>query len=167
MNELKTQAAKVLELLTNPSTGTTFQNAFSLAWQILKEVGQLLWLVLCLGLVFVEWLWKTGYSTGWKTRDWVNTLDQPGRDRVFNETGKSLLELGKTSATKAVASAKERLGIVDTGSESPVVPPAPKADVKPPAVKPPAVKSPTPEPAVVTSPAPSTVAAEPPKSEVE
>jgi len=164
MNELKAQAVKVIELLTSPSTGTTFQNAFSLASQILKEIGQLLWLILCLGLVSVEWLWKTGYSTGWKTRNWVNTLDQPGRDRVFNETGKSLLELGKTSATKAVAAAKERLGIVDTGSEPPVVPPAsaPKAEVKPPVIT-----KLTPAPAVVPSPPPSAAAAEPPKSEFE
>jgi hypothetical protein len=145
MNELKAQAAKVIELLTSSGTATTFQNAFSLAWQIIKEVGQLLWLVICLGLVFVEWLWKTGYSSGWKTRDWVNTLDQPGTDRVFSETGKSLLEVSKTSAAKAVASAKERLGIVDTAVESTSATPTPAPKTE--------VQAPVPTPSVPTSPA--------------
>jgi hypothetical protein len=121
MNELRTQTTKVIELLTSPATATTFRDAFSLVWQIIREVGQLLWLVICLGLVFVEWLWKTGYNGGWKTRNWVNNLDQPNTEQIFNETGKSLFEVTKASAAKVVASAKEQLGIEDDNVETTVV----------------------------------------------
>jgi len=142
MNQLKTQIAKVWQLLTAPSTGETYQKTLSLTWTILKETGLLLWLVLCLGLVFGEWIWKTGYKTGWSTRNWINDLEKPSADRLFSETGKSLLEAGKSGAAMVLTTAKEQLGI-------PVEPTPPK----PPAVAPAAGSAPTPAPTVASTPA--------------
>ncbi len=140
-NQVKTQADKLWKTITDPSTASTYQNTVKVTWSILKETGLLLWLVICLGLVFGEWIWKTGYRTGWNVRGWINNVDKPSPDKLLNETGKSLTELGKTVAASTIAAAKNQLGI-ENKPEPPLVMSAPRP-------------TPAPEPAKVESAKPS------------
>jgi len=128
--QVQAQAAKLWQTLSDPGTAATYQTTLSLTWKIFAETGRLLWLVICLVLVFGEWIWKTGYRLGWGVRNWVNGLEKPSADRLLSETGKNLLEAGKAGAVMALATAKEQLGIEDTSepllvSPPPVAKPAP------------------------------------------
>ncbi|UBF26151.1 hypothetical protein K9N68_32280 [Kovacikia minuta CCNUW1] len=146
--QIQTQADKLLKIVTDQSTAATYQQALAVTWTILKETGYLLWLVVCLGLVFGDWVWKTGYRTGWNFRGWLNSFEQPSADQVLSETGKSILEVGKSTAANAIAAAKEQLGI-ENKPEPPLVasPPRPPK----PAPAPEKVPVATPEPPVVST----------------
>ena len=145
-NQVQTQAAKVWQTITDPSTAATYQKTANVTWLILKETGLLVWLVICLGLVAGEWIWKTGYRTGWNVRGWINSLDKANTENLLNETGKSFLEVSKSAAAAAIATAKGQLGIEDK-PEPPLVPSPPRPQPTP--TKPESVK---PEPALAPKP---------------
>lgn len=145
-NQVQTQAAKVWQTITDPSTAATYQKTANVTWVILKETGLLIWLVICLGLVGGEWIWKTGYRTGWNVRGWINSLDKSNTENLLNETGKSFLEVSKSAAAAAIATAKEQLGI-ESKPEPPLVPSPPRPQPTP--TKPEPIK---PEPALATKP---------------
>ena len=171
--QIQTQADKVWQTITDPSTAASYQQTFSLTWTILKETAYLVWLVICLVLVFGDWIWKTGYRAGWATREWVNNLESPSANDLFTVTGKSLLEAGKTGAVKAISTAKEQLGIEDTAEPLAITPaaaaepkkiaaPEPKPATPPAAPTPPAASTPpAPTPAPATPPASSTALTQP------
>ena len=110
-NQIQTQSAKVWETIAAPETGATFQKTGSLTWTILKETGYLVWLVFCLTLVAGEWIWKTGYRTGYGLREWLNNFERPSPDRLLSATGQSLLGVGKNGFTAVLSTAKNQLGI--------------------------------------------------------
>ncbi len=134
-NSVQTQASKVWQTLTAPETAATYAKAGTLTWTLLKDIGYLIWLVLCLGLVAGEWIWKTGYKTGWEVRDWVNNLDKPKVETVgiSAEAGATLVESLKAGLNNALIAAKTQLGMevtVDEPVQPPVTvatPPAPPA----------------------------------------
>jgi hypothetical protein len=138
--QIQTQADKLWKTATDQSTAATYQQTLTVTWTILKETGYLLWLVVCLVLVFGDWIWKTGYRTGWNFRGWLNNFEQPSADQVLSETGKSILEVGKSTAANAIAAAKDQLGI-ESKPEPPLVA-SPSRPLKPEAA---------PEPVVTTS----------------
>ena len=45
------QARKLVDLLFNPETSTTYKNAALLTWEILKESARLVWLLFCVVLM--------------------------------------------------------------------------------------------------------------------
>ncbi|MGA7938026.1 MAG: hypothetical protein WCA35_31040 [Kovacikia sp.] len=146
--QIQTQADKLWKTVTDQSTVATYQQTLSITWSILKETGYLLWLVVCLGLVFGDWLWKTGYRTGWSFRGWLNDFEKPSADQVLSETGKSIMELGKSTAANAIAAAKGQLGI-ENKPEPPLVASPPRPSKPEPA--PPTAPVATPEPPVVSA----------------
>jgi len=141
-NQIQSQASKVWQTVSDPATAASYQQTLTLTWKILQETGYLLWLVVCLTVVLGDWIWKTGYRTGWATRNWINNFEKPSSDRLLSETGKTLLEVGKAGALKAISTAKGQLGIEET-PEPPapvkVSPPVPPAPVKPAVVAEPTV----------------------------
>lgn len=142
-NQIQSQAAKLWSMIKDPATGTAYTQVVSTTWLILKETGYLLWLVFCLTLVFGDWLWRTGYRTGWSTREWINNFEKPSTDRVAQEASQGLWEASKSALTSAIATAKNQLGIEDKpepllASGSPPATPSPTPAPTP---------TPTPEPA--------------------
>lgn len=109
MEKLKMQAAKLWQLLTASETYGVYQTAIATTWTILKETGLLLWLVICLVLVFGEWFWKTAIGAGRSFRNWFNSLEGSS-DQIASETGKVLLTAGKSSLSSTLALAKTQLG---------------------------------------------------------
>ena len=137
-NQIQSQAAKVWQLVKDPATGATYSKTVSTTWLILKETGYLLWLVVCLTLVFGDWIWRTGYRTGWSTREWINNFEKPSTDRVAQDAGQGLLEASKSALTGAIAKAKTQLGIeakheplLASGSTPPTPAPTPTPAPKP------------------------------------
>ncbi|GAB4135984.1 MAG: hypothetical protein Fur0046_09270 [Cyanobacteria bacterium J069] len=134
--QLSDQANKLWTLITEPSTAKTYRESLDVSWKILKETGNFLWLVLCLSLVGIDWFWENSIAAGRKTRDWVNdvtTAEKPSPEQLLTpETGKKLLETGKSTLDTAIAAARKQLGL----SEKPATPAAPSS--------PPAVATPTP-----------------------
>ncbi len=134
-NPVQTQASKIWQTLTAPETAATYAKAVTLTWTLLKDIGYIIWLVLCLGLVAGEWIWKTGYKTGWEVRDWVNNLDRPKVDTagISSESSATLVESLKEGLSNALIAAKTQLGMevsVDETRQSPAkvaAPPPPPA----------------------------------------
>lgn len=161
MERIQAQANKLWQVISSPSTAKVYQQTLALTWSILKETGQLLWLVLCLGLVAGDWFWKKSYKVGQDTRVWVNTMQtkvetpagegaDPGSTANFlGETSKSLLAAGQAGVTLALNTAKAQLGL-EVESE-PLTPLAPVATPPAPSV---AVAS-SPEPTATPTATPS------------
>ena len=160
-NQIQSQADKVWKLVKDPGTGATYSKTVSTTWLILKETGYLLWLVICLTLVFGDWLWRTGYRTGWSTREWVNNFEKPSTDRVAQDAGQGLLEASKSALSGAIATAKNQLGIEDR-AEPLLVSSSPAATSTP---TPPSKPTPTPTPAPTPDPPLKPSTPPPPKTE--
>lgn len=167
MERIQAQANQLWQIISSPSTAKVYQQTLALTWSILKETGQLLWLVLCLGLVAGDWFWKKSYKVGQDTRIWVNTMqtkaETPAADgsdpgataNFFSETGKSLLAAGQAGVTLVLNTAKEQLGL-EVQSE----PPLPSAPVATPPAPPIAV-APNPKPTATLTATPSEAIAPP------
>jgi hypothetical protein len=162
-SHITSQADKLRQLVFASDTAATYSKATSLTWAILKETGYLLWLVICIGLVLGEWIWKNSYTAGQSARNWVNSLESKesaspessaSMDQIFSDTGKKLLEVGKSSALKAVATAKDQLGIAsEPAAPAPAVAPAKPAPAAAPA-------APATPPVTPVASAPTTVASD-------
>ncbi|HEY9887509.1 MAG TPA: hypothetical protein V6D02_03860 [Candidatus Obscuribacterales bacterium] len=134
MEKIKTQANKVSELVFAADTGSTYQKTLTLTWNILRETGVLVWLVLCLVFVGGEWFWKNSVSLGRKARDWYNDLQTPSttEPKSVSAMGQSALTALGSGAETLLYNAKKQLGME-------AVPPTPKAVATPPvATSPPA-----------------------------
>ncbi|NJP12130.1 MAG: hypothetical protein HC866_23900 [Leptolyngbyaceae cyanobacterium RU_5_1] len=134
-NRIQSQVNKLWQVISSPATAATYQQTLTLTWTILKETGQLLWLVLCLGLVAGDWFWKKSYHTGQDTRTWISTVQSKAESRAehgeeaaststflsetLTETGKSLLSAGQTGVALALSTAKGQLGIEEQSKPQP------------------------------------------------
>jgi hypothetical protein len=152
VDKIKNQASKVSELVFAADTGATYKRTVTLTWNILRETGILLWLVICLVFVGGEWFWKVSINLGRKTRDWYEGLQAPSVEepKSATEIGQSALTALSSGTENLLYQAKKQLGID-------AEPPAPKP--VPPKAKP----APTPEPAVTST--PETTAAVTPATE--
>lgn len=126
--QLSDQANKLWTLITEPSTAKTYREALDVSWKILRETGNFLWLVLCLALVGIDWFLENSIAAGRKTRAWVNdltTAEKPLPEQLLTpETGKKLLDSGKSTLESVVAAARKQLGLSEKPPE-PVAPPSP------------------------------------------
>jgi hypothetical protein len=113
MDRLKTQAAKLWQLLFAQETAATYQKAITLTVQILKESGLLLWLTICLVLVLFEWFYKNATQAGQNARAWIShqQAEDTSPDRIASGFGKALLVAGQNSLTYTLTQAKEQLGL--------------------------------------------------------
>jgi hypothetical protein len=154
-NQISAQANKLWQIVSAPDTVGTYQKTIAVTWQILKETALLLWLVICLVLVLFDWIGSTAVQLGQQAKDWFNNLQDSSTDQMASEAGKSLLEVGKTGITSAVALAREQLGMPDkpaapTPAPSAASKPAPAPAPAPVPSAPPAVASPTVSPSAST-----------------
>ncbi len=117
MDRIKAQADKLSKIVTEPQTYATYKDFVLVTWNILKETGLLVWLIICLGLVFLEWFWNSSLAAGRNTRAWFNRLEG-SNEQIASETGKALLSAGKNSLDFTIATAKKQLGLpVETGKQ--------------------------------------------------
>ncbi|MGI0485107.1 hypothetical protein ACN4EK_06695 [Pantanalinema rosaneae CENA516] len=110
-NRIQAQATKLWQTIAAPETATSYRNVLSVTWTIVQEAAYLFWLVLCLGLVFVDWFWRLGYRSGSDLRNWMSNLEEPDPNRMLSTTGESLATVGKTGMIKVLNTAKAQLGM--------------------------------------------------------
>lgn len=142
-NQIKNQADKLWQTLSAPTTFSTYQQALNLTWSILKETVLLLWLVLCLVLVFFDWFGNTAIALGRRAKTWFDNLQTSETDQIASDTGKALLEVGKTGIASTLSLARAQLGLPEkpaaTTLSTPAIASAPPTVSKPmskPAVEP-------------------------------
>ena len=134
---LETQAKVWVDTLSSEETVETYKSVFQtlatsvqalwdaikVTWNIIKETGKLLWLFICFGLVAFDWIWDGSTRLVEKAKNVTAEAGDPKSDTYFADAGKALLDASKGSAVKAVAQAREQLGLPK--NERPA--PAPKA----------------------------------------
>lgn len=131
MDLIQKQASELWELIFSEETGNTYQEALNLTGNIIKETAQLLWLIICSVFVFGAWLGDTSMNAGNSVRSWIDNQGNPAvaaEKKPIAETGKSLLETGRSGIAYLLDQARDQLGLE----------PAPPAPVR---------KAPSPKPA--------------------
>ncbi|BAU10719.1 hypothetical protein LEP3755_12110 [Leptolyngbya sp. NIES-3755] len=129
MNRIKEQAAKLWQLLIDPETFGAYRSVVMTTWSILRETGVLLWLVVCLVLVVGEWGSKTAIAIGQGMRGWMDRISST--EQLAPETGKALLEAGKSTVSFTLNQAKSQLGIVVSEPVQPKVTVSEPAPIQP------------------------------------
>lgn len=135
------QASKVWQLLTAPSTASSYQQAFGVTKEIVQETAQLLWLLFCLVLVAGDWFWKRSIAAGQNTRTWVNDLIEPKErsakpTQTASQIWEGFLASGKSMANSLLTTAKQQLDVpVDESPAAPApVKPTPTPVAEPPKI---------------------------------
>lgn len=115
MDSIQVQASKLWDLLFAKETAETYQNTLNLTGTILKEIAQLIWLIICSAFVFGAWFSDTTVKSGKSIRDWVDQKANPSAvptdQTSLADTGKSLLDTGRVGIAKLLNQAREQLGI--------------------------------------------------------
>lgn len=109
--EIQVQASKLWKTLSDPKTLETYQQALGLTWTMIQEAARLLWLILCLGIVWLAWGWAASIWAGRNMRTFVAEVSQPNAETVTNQFGKVLLMAGQQTFSLALNTAKNQLGI--------------------------------------------------------
>lgn len=123
MDKIKEQANIVSQLLFSTETGDIYTKTLTRTWDILREVGVLLWLVICLTFVGGEWFYRTSVSLGRSARTWYSGLSEKGPDvepQSIASTGEALLDTVKSGTTYLLNQARQQLGIPEP---EPIAPP--------------------------------------------
>lgn len=145
MDKIKQQANTVSQLVFSPDTGQTYKKTLLLTWNILRETGILIWLVICLVFVGGEWFYRNSVQLGRSARNWYNNLGETegkSEAEAATSTGEALLTSVQSGTAYLLSRARQQLGIPDPepAPEAPTsAPPKPTAvATTPPAVAPPA-----------------------------
>ncbi|MEO0455484.1 MAG: hypothetical protein AAF152_02730 [Cyanobacteria bacterium P01_A01_bin.114] len=115
MERVQAQASKLGKLLFEPKTADAYKTVLALTWQIIKETGLLLWLLICSGFIVGAWIGDNALRTGRNLRAWVDSQSQPQAEvepaEKMAATGKALLEASQTGANYLLNQAREQLGL--------------------------------------------------------
>lgn len=110
-NQISSQANKLWQILSAPSTAATYQQALSTTWTIIKETGLLVWLILCLVLIAADWFWENSVGLGRKTRNWVSSFDSGDTGTTASQMGQELLLAGRSSLNYVLNQARAQLDL--------------------------------------------------------
>lgn len=134
MDTIKEQANVVGQLLFSTDTGEIYKKTLTRTWDIIREVGVLLWLVICLTFVGGEWFYRTAVGLGRSTRAWYAGLSEqsPSTDaKPVAATGQVLLDTVQSGTSYLLAQARQQLGIPEPEPQQPIAPPVPSPTVPP------------------------------------
>ena len=150
MDKIKEQANRVFELVFTGDTAQVYQRTLTRSWDILRETGILIWLVICLIFVGGDWFYRNSVQLGSQTRAWYQQVTESsgasgeGPSPSVGSTGQALLDSLKSGALYLLAQARQQLGITAPTA----APPTPPSDLTPevpsPPSQPPEVAKPTP-----------------------
>ncbi|MBE9177841.1 hypothetical protein IQ268_04495 [Oculatella sp. LEGE 06141] len=112
-NQISSQAAQLWRTISAQETGHTYQQTLAVTWTILKETVVLVWLVMCLAVVAVDWFWNGSIAAGQQARTWFNHFEQPDTRLMASEAGRAVLSAGKSGVAFTLSQAREQLGLPD------------------------------------------------------
>ncbi len=142
--QISQQASKVSKLLGDPGTISSYKQALTVTIAILKETALLIWLVLCLGLVAIDWFWTNSIAVGRNARTWIEGFETTDKNELPNQLGQSMLLASQSSLNFLVTQAREQIGLPAKSTETlPMAKPAAIAPANPPKpMSPPSVAAP-------------------------
>ncbi|MGB3136277.1 MAG: hypothetical protein WBB18_05675 [Nodosilinea sp.] len=114
METVKEQASVVSQLLFSAETGNIYKKALTRSWNILREIGVLLWLIICLTFVGGEWFYRTAVGLGRSTRAWYVGLSEKSpsaEPQSMTSTGEALLSSVKSGTAYLLGQARQQLGM--------------------------------------------------------
>ncbi len=159
MDTIKEQANLVSQLLFSTDTGDIYKKALARTWDILREVGVLLWLVICLIFVGGEWFYRTAVGLGRSTRTWYIGLSEKDASdaQSITSSGQALLDTVQSGTSYLLAQARQQLGIPEPEPQPPAPPasPTPAPPVAPPPFPVPDEPTPSGPPAPMEPPTPA------------
>jgi hypothetical protein len=100
----------------------SYQKTVQATWNILRETGKLVWLVFCLGLVLVTWIWTSSKTSSQKLKTWYEGIQEPKSEHLWAEVSQFLTTTGRTTATQVMTQAREQLGLPAPGMTPTPVP---------------------------------------------
>ena len=119
----------------------TYQKTLQATWNILRETGRLIWLVLCLGLVLVTWLWTSSKTSSQQLKSWYEGIPEPKSENLWTEVSQFLVSTSQGTATKMMTQARQQLGLpaaegapIKTVAASPIAKPVAPVPVPTPVV---------------------------------
>jgi hypothetical protein len=174
MDKIKQQANTVSQLVFSAETGEAYKKTLGLTWDILRETGILIWLVICLVFVGGEWFYRTSVVLGRNTRLWYEGLGEKAAGSEAESaasTGEALLTSVKSGTTYLLSRARQQLGMPEPEPMADSPAPQPKPTASEPVAPAPATSEPTPAATaataatVTTTPEPSKDTTEDPEEE--
>lgn len=154
MNKIKEQANIVSQLVFSGETGDIYKKMLTRTWDILRETGILIWLVVCLTFVGGEWFYRSSVGLGRNARAWYTSLSEKSsttEGQSMEATGEALLSTVKSSTHYLLSQARKQLGLPEPEPTTPAAPVVASP-------QPPAVEAPKPAPAPTLAPEPTTIA---------
>ncbi|MEM9213515.1 MAG: hypothetical protein AAGD25_04125 [Cyanobacteria bacterium P01_F01_bin.150] len=116
-SKIQAQAIKFWQAIVSAETAGAYAKALDVTWTILKEGAILLWLIICLVLVFFDWGYDTATGAGRSVRAWFEGLSQAESTDIASETGKQLVAASKASLSSTISQARTQLGLPDKKGE--------------------------------------------------
>jgi hypothetical protein len=111
---LRSQISYWWQTVSSEETLNTYQNALQITWNILRETAKMLWLFLCLGLVFFDWFRDTAITSGRRLKAWVDSLQEPKAEHAWAGIVQWLKSVGQLGTSKLLNQAREQVGIAPT-----------------------------------------------------
>lgn len=128
MDKIKEQANTVGQLVFSSETGDLYKKTLTRTWDIIRETGLLLWLVVCLTVVGGEWFYRTSVGLGRSARDWYTTFSEKStattEAQPLGSTGEALLGIVKSSTSNLIGQARKQIGLPDPEPTAPVAAPS-------------------------------------------
>lgn len=109
--KIRSQASRFWSVLASASTLTAYKNAIDVTFTILKEGIVLIWLVLCLVLVFFDWGAEKSTLAGQRARSWFDNLQNADSTQIASNAKQTLLSASKASVVNTIAQARQQLGL--------------------------------------------------------
>ncbi|XGB42954.1 MAG: hypothetical protein LVS60_03805 [Nodosilinea sp. LVE1205-7] len=130
MDKIKEQTNRVIQLVFAGDTAQIYQRTLTRSWDILRETGILIWLVICLVFVGGEWFYRNSIQLGSQTRAWYQQVSEnsgvSGTDpsQSVGSTGQALLHSLQSGALYLLDQARQQLGITkpEAAAPSPIPP---------------------------------------------
>jgi hypothetical protein len=130
--KIRSQASRFWTALAGAATLEAYKNAINVTFTILKEGVILIWLLLCLVLVFFDWGATQSKAAGQKARTWFENLKHSDSSAFTTNAKQTLLLAGKSSVTNTIAKARETLGLPEKETASAPTPSASTPSATPP-----------------------------------
>jgi hypothetical protein len=93
MNPIQYQTIELWQNLSDADTGKIYQKALLKSWQLLQQIGRLLFLLFLLVAAICIWVWSVGFQSGRLFRQWLNVEEPTPQDIVLKFSDTLLLPL--------------------------------------------------------------------------
>jgi hypothetical protein len=119
---LRNQINSWWRTVSSEETLNTYQNTLQVTWNILRETAGLIWLFLCLGLVFFDWFRDTAIGSGRQLKTWIDALPEPKVEHAWSEVVSQSKSVSQVGTSRLLEQARGQLGI--TAAPRPATQPA-------------------------------------------